>query len=185
MVVRFIKNFILSKKRLDSFEIEEIINDDAKSKICNDILKSLPKWFGDYVSIADYVKQVRSMPFYAAYVNNGPVGFVAIKPHNPFTAEICVMSVSEKYHRQGVGTMLVSCCEEYCKKNKMEFLTVKTLDESKKDENYEKTRLFYLSVGFRPVEVIPLFWNEENPCLFMAKYIAHDARPCYNIFRKG
>jgi hypothetical protein len=53
----------------------------------------------------------------------------------------------------------------------MEFLTVKTLDESRASKSYEKTRLFYLSVGFKPLEVFPLLWDKDNPCLFMAKSI--------------
>jgi hypothetical protein len=53
----------------------------------------------------------------------------------------------------------------------MPFLTVKTLDESRESKSYEKTRKFYLSVGFLPLEVFPLLWDENNPCLFMAKSI--------------
>jgi len=46
---------------------------------------------------------------------------------------------------------------------------VKTLDESAPDAFYAKTRQFYLRAGFKPLEVFPLHWNKENPCLFMAK----------------
>ena len=53
----------------------------------------------------------------------------------------------------------------------MEYLTVKTLDESRECSSYEKTRLFYLKAGFKPLEVFPMLWDEYNPCLFMAKYI--------------
>jgi len=67
--------------------------------------------------------------------------------------------------------MLVACCEAYCHEYKMEYLTVKTLDTSAGSKSYEKTILFYLSVGFRPLEVFPLFWDEDNPCLFMVKCV--------------
>ena len=151
--------------------IKEIIEANEKSKICNDILRTLPNWFGVEASIIDYVGQVKQMPFFAAFDCGKPIGFVAIKIHNSYTAEVCVMGVIKEYHRHGVGKRLIGCCDEYCRNNGIEFLTVKTLDESRESKSYEKTRLFYKSVGFKPLEIFPLFWDENNPCLFMAKKI--------------
>ncbi|MDR2569470.1 MAG: GNAT family N-acetyltransferase [Oscillospiraceae bacterium] len=151
--------------------IREIFELDTKSCICNEILRALPSWFGIEASIVDYVEQVRTMPFYAAFDDDMVVGFVALKIHNAFTAEICVMGVLQKYHRQGVGKQLIESCERYCKTNKMEYLTVKTLDESRESNSYKKTRFFYMSMGFKPLEVFPLHWDEDNPCLFMVKHI--------------
>ena len=152
-------------------EIKEILESDAKSGICNEILRSLSDWFGNEASIVDYVEKVRSMPFYAVNDDDKYIGFVAIKIHNPFTAEICVMGVLQEYHRQGAGKRLVEICEKYCADNNFEYLTVKTLDESRECESYKKTRLFYQSMGFKPLEVFPLHWDEDNPCLFLVKYI--------------
>lgn len=152
-------------------EIKEITDADDKSTICNDILRALPNWFGIESSIADYVNQVKSLPFYASVDGAKNIGFVAIKPHTSSAAEICVMGILKQYHKQGIGRKLINICEQYCIKNKLEFLTVKTLDESRASNSYEKTRLFYLATGFKPVEVFPLFWDEDNPCLFMIKRI--------------
>lgn len=156
------------------FEIREIFYPDEKSNICNDMLKALPNWFGVEASIVDYVEQVKKMPFYAAFDSVNPVGFVAIKVHNSFAAEVCVMGVLKEYHRQGIGKQLIKSCETYCKENGIEFLTVKTLDQSRESKSYEKTRLFYQSVGFKPLEVFPLLWDKDNPCLFMIKVIIGD-----------
>ena len=152
-------------------EVKELSNADEKSTICNTILRALPDWFEIESSIVDYVEQVQSMPFFVAYDEENVIGFVALKIHNKYTAEICVMGVLQEYHRQGIGKLLVEKCEQYCKDNNMEYITVKTLDESRECSNYEKTRLFYLSAGFKPLEVFPSLWDEDNPCLFMAKYI--------------
>jgi len=154
-----------------SAKIKEIYNQDEKSEICNNILRALPSWFGNEPAIADYTKRVKDMPFYSAYVDEKPVGFVAIKEHNTYTAEVCVMGILTDYHRQGIGREFIQKCEEYCLESGKEFLTVKTLDGSRASKSYEKTRLFYLSVGFKPLEVFPLFWDEDNPCLFLAKHI--------------
>jgi len=151
--------------------ILEIISVREKVNICNAILRALPSWFGIESSIVEYVEQVQAMPFYAAFDGDKPVGFVAVKVHTRFAAEVYVAGVLEAYHRAGIGRRLIACCEAYCSSNKIEFLTVKTLADSHESESYEKTRLFYESVGFRPLEVFPLLWDENNPCLFMAKNI--------------
>ena len=153
-------------------EIREVSDPVEKSNICNDVLRSLPDWFGIESSIVNYVKHVRSMPFYAAFNDDKTIGFVALKIHGHFTSEVYVMAVLKEYHRQGIGRMLIEHCEMLCRKFETEFLTVKTLDGSIEDQYYEKTRLFYLSVGFRPLEVFPLLWNNDNPCLFMAKVVS-------------
>ena len=151
--------------------INEITLAEKKSVICNSVLKTLPNWFGIPESIADYAAGVRDKPFYAIFDRDSAVGFVSVKVHNPYTAEIYVMGIMESYHRQGLGRKMVEICEKYCYTNNMTFLTVKTLDEKNPDIFYKRTRLFYQAMGFKPLEVFPLLWDENNPCLFMAKYL--------------
>lgn len=152
-------------------EIKEISEADKKSEICDCILHSLPDWFGIEESIVEYVDISRDMPFFAAYDGDKPIGFTAIKVHNRYTAEVCVMGILAEYHRMGIGKSLIGRCESFCAGNGKEFLTVKTLDGARPDEGYEKTRRFYLSMGFRPLDVFTTLWDESNPCLFMAKYL--------------
>jgi len=152
-------------------KIKEIQNPSEKSTICNNILRALPNWFGHEASIVDYTDKVKEMPFYAAFDSDKVVGFIALKTHNIHTSEVCVMGILEDYHRQGIGKILIEHCESYCRRHKIEFLTVKTLDESAESISYQKTRQFYLSVGFKPLEVFPLHWDADNPCLFMVKHI--------------
>jgi hypothetical protein len=54
----------------------------------------------------------------------------------------------------------------------VEYLQVKTLGPSYRSPDYARTRRFYESRGFRPLEEIKGFWNEENPCLIMVKHLA-------------
>ena len=152
-------------------EIKEIKNPDTKSAICDQILHSLPDWFEIEESIVGYVQAVRTMQLFAAYVDNKPVGFIALKKHNPYTSEISVMGIISQYHRQGIGRELVARCETACRQEQQIFLTVKTLDSSREDASYAKTRAFYEAMGFIPLEVFPTFWDEANPCLFLAKYL--------------
>lgn len=150
--------------------IKEVVNSAQKSTLCHQILIALPDWFGIPESIADYVENVKNKPFYAVYDGEVAVGFVSIKVHNQFCAEIYVMGILQTYHRKGLGREIVKTCEQFCQQQGIEFLTVKTLDEQHPDMFYQKTRLFYESMGFRPLEVFPLLWDESNPCLFLAKH---------------
>jgi len=131
----------------------------------------LPDWFGNEAAIVDYAQKVQGMPFYAAYYGQDAVGFVALKVLNIYTCEVCVIGVLSGCHRQGAGRTLIGRCVDYCNSHGHEFLTVKTLDSSREDEGYARTREFYHAMGFRPLEVFPLHWDKDNPCLFMAKCI--------------
>jgi len=151
--------------------IEIITETKIKSDICETVLRALPSWFGNKEAIIDYTNKVQNMPFYTAYDDEKVVGFTAVKIHNEYTAEVCVMGVLEDYHRHGIGSQLIRSCEEFCLSSHREFLTVKTLDASADFEPYDRTRTFYKKMGFIPLEVFPLYWDKDNPCLFLAKHI--------------
>lgn len=146
---------------------------DQKSIICEGILRALPDWFGIEKAIVDYTRQVRALPFFALWDEGRPVGFAAVKVHNAYTGEIFIMGLLQEHHRRGMGRRLILACEEHCRERGLEYLTVKTLDATRESNSYEKTRHFYLAMGFRPLETFPTLWDEENPCLFLAKCLLH------------
>lgn len=152
-------------------EAKEINFTILKEEISSSILRQLPDWFGLEAAIDEYVQAARDQPFFVAFLDANPVGFLALRQHNQYTAEIAVMGVLKEHHRSGIGRQLVNQCQLFCQKNKLEFLTVKTLDSSRQDSNYEKTRRFYTAMGFKPLEVLPLYWDKENPCLIMIKHL--------------
>lgn len=148
-----------------------ICTPEEKSKVSNDILRSLPQWFGIESAILDYVNDVKSMDTWIAEINGDAIGFISINKHNPHTAEIHVMGIKEPYHQKQIGSQLVKLAEDCLSKEGFSFLSVKTLSESREDENYAKTRKFYLKNGFLPVEEFKTLWGEDNPCLFLVKAI--------------
>ena len=153
------------------YVIKEVLSADEKSCICFAVLTKLHDWFGNEQSISEYVKGVCDKPMFGAFEDNVLIGFASLAIHNQFTSEIYVIGVFESHHNQGVGRALIEACVEFCQNQGTEFLTVKTLDESANYLPYEKTRLFYLSMGFCPLQVFPLFWDADNPCLLMVKYL--------------
>lgn len=144
---------------------------DNKGQICDSILRSLPDWFGIEKAIVDYVKTVERLPTLIAKIDGEVAGFVSVEFHNSYTAEIHVMGVYERYHRHGVGRALINAAENLARKSGAEYLMVKTLGSSANHEPYDRTRQFYSSVGFRPLQEFRTIWDENNPCLVMVKKI--------------
>lgn len=138
---------------------------------CEPILQSLPDWFGLEDANRQYLIDIQSLPTLLAWYEERVVGFMTIKEHNPFSAEIFITGVLPEFHHQGVGTKLVSAAEMYLKSRGTEYLQVKTLGASHPDLFYSCTRAFYQKVGFRPLEEFKQIWNAENPCLIFIKRI--------------
>jgi len=141
----------------------------GKSAVCVPIIRDLPEWFGIETANQQYLEDIDCMPTFLARFENSVVGFLTVKEYKAFAAEIHIMGVRPAFHRQGIGRSLVQACEEYLKYRDIGLLQVKTLSGSHSDENYDKTRAFYGSMGFTPLEEFKSLWGEENPCLQMIK----------------
>jgi chloramphenicol 3-O-phosphotransferase/GNAT superfamily N-acetyltransferase len=144
------------------------------SAVCAPILRALPEWFGVEAAVQQYIADIETMPTLLAEIDGQPVGFLTLKRHSPYAAEIHVMGVLPTAHRRGVGRALVEHAEAFLRQQGVEYLQVKTLSGSHPDPGYAKTRAFYLAMGFRPLEELPDFWDEANPCLVMIKNVAQD-----------
>jgi N-acetylglutamate synthase-like GNAT family acetyltransferase len=153
----------------EPMRILEIAAHQKKSEICNQILRALPLWFGIESAIVDYVNDVQPMKTWAVFDGEQAIGFASIKQHFRASAEIHVMGILEKYHRQGVGHELVKAIETDLRKSEIKFLIVKTLSESRPNLEYDRTRHFYLKTGFEPLEEFKTLWGEANPCLMLVK----------------
>jgi len=137
---------------------------------CERILRELSEWFGIPSAIDEYRRSLDHLDTYVAVIDGRVAGFLALKPLTPTSAEIHVMAVDRKHHRQGIGRALVEAAERWALERSFEYLTVKTVGPSREDPDYHKTRQFYLAVGFAPLEETNL-WGEANPCLIMVKHL--------------
>jgi ribosomal protein S18 acetylase RimI-like enzyme len=142
-----------------------------QATLCEPILRLLPEWFGIEAAIVHYIEEIDRLPTFLAWNQQQVVGFLSIKRHTDFAAEIYVMAVHPHFHRQGVGKQLVTVAEQVLRQQGIEYLQVKTLGLSRPDPNYAKTRAFYESVGFKPLEEFLNLW-EGNPCLQMVKSLS-------------
>ena len=154
---------------LEKMKIIKIDDQNLKSEICNSILRSLPLWFGIESAIVDYVNDVKKMETWAVLEDGKYIGFASINKHFEKSAEIHVIGIRQEFHGKGIGHQLVKMIEIELQSQGFKFLTVKTLSESRPNAEYDKTRNFYLKVGFIPLEEFKTLWGEHNPCLFLVK----------------
>ncbi len=141
----------------------------GKSVVCLPILRALPDWFGIEASLVQYAAEIEVLPTFLAYNDGQIIGFVTLKQHNPYSAEVYVMGVLPEWHRQGIGRMLMDQALAGLVEQELEYVQVKTLGPSNADERYAKTRAFYESMGFSPLEEFKQIWGEQNPCLIMIR----------------
>jgi|MTBAKSStandDraft_1061840.scaffolds.fasta_scaffold31660_3 ribosomal protein S18 acetylase RimI-like enzyme len=149
--------------------IAEVLLPETKEEISRRILSDLPEWFGIPEATEHYIKNSRDKYMVAVREGDEYVGFISLHEHNRYTAEIFVMGVLKSCQRRGYGKALIEKCVEVLVEQKMIFLTVKTLSSAHPDPNYTRTRHFYSSLGFLPLEEFPELWGKQNPCLMLVK----------------
>ncbi len=129
----------------------------------------MPKWFGIEKALKQYVKDAESMPTWLVKDDENVIGFLTVKMHFPQSADIHCLAIHPDYHRKGIGTILIEEVEKELISQDVKILQVKTISEDSDCESYDKTRQFYLALGFIPLEVFPTLWDESNPCLLLVK----------------
>ena len=144
-------------------QIKQIESDAAKERITRTILESLPDWFGIPEATDEYIADSNGKPFFFTYENEKPVGFLYLKKTGRHTVELAVMGVLKQYHRQGIGRKLFMEAKNEAKRLGYSFVQVKTVQMGRYDI-YDDTNRFYLSLGFKELEVFPTLWDECNPC---------------------
>ncbi len=143
--------------------IVTIKDKEEKRTIARKVLENLLEWFEVDESREGYIHDCADWTFLAAMDDGKPVGFLCLKETGKATVELAVMGVMKDYHRNGSGRKLVETAKEVAKADGYEFMQVKTVKMGMY-EDYDRTNLFYISCGFKELEVFPLLWDEANPC---------------------
>lgn len=143
--------------------IQRIDSDTAKASIARTILEALPDWFGIPEATEEYIADSKGRPFFCSLDGETPVGFLYLKETGKHTVELAVMGVRQEYHRKGIGRMLYEQARQEAVRLGYSFIQVKTVQMGKYTV-YDDTNRFYLSQGFKELEVFPTLWDECNPC---------------------
>ncbi|MHB8339635.1 MAG: GNAT family N-acetyltransferase [Mycobacteriales bacterium] len=141
-------------------------------QVCRTILRALPGWFGIEGAVKNYVAVADRSPTVIASLDGADVGVLTVVQHSPYAAEVYLMAVLPEHHRRGIGRKMLRHVEIALAHSGAEFLQVKTLSATRPHEGYDRTRAFYLSYGFRPLEEFPLLWGPSNPAVQLIKAVA-------------
>jgi len=153
--------------KVDAREIGE-----GKGAVCRAVLEALPDWFGIPEAIEEYVRAAEAQPMIAAFDGREAIGFVSLKVHFGNACEVYSMGVLSSHHRAGIGRALIAASEAFAIERGCALMTVKTLSAAVDNDEYARTRAFYLAMGFLPIEELPTLWGPRNPCLLLAKPLA-------------
>ena len=143
--------------------IVTIKDPNEKRVIARTVLEDLTEWFEVEESREGFIRDCINQTFLAAKENGKTIGFLCLKETGNATVELAVMGVMKEYHRNGVGRELVEKAKYAARADGYEFMQVKTVKMGMY-EDYDRTNLFYISCGFKELEVLPLLWDEANPC---------------------
>ena len=149
--------------------IKQIFDKQQKQQIARNILESLTDWFSIKKARESYISNCADQIMVAYFQNNIPAGFLCLQETGKDTVEIVVMGVLKEYQRKKIGKTLIEKAKQIASNNGYSFMQVKTVKMGQYEE-YDKTNLFYQSVGFKEFEVWESFWDKKNPCQI---YVMH------------
>lgn len=138
---------------------------------CEEILRSIPDWFGIEEALLEYVANTKTLPTFVIRDGVQALGFVSLRQHFAQAWEIDCIAIHATARNKGLGTMLLLYAEQWLIAQGAQFLQVKTIAATSPNPHYAQTRAFYERMGFTAIEVFPELWDPQNPCLQMLKAI--------------
>ena len=150
-------------------EVREVRDAHQKKAVVAQVLKDLPEWFGIPESTQAYIEGAKDLRVWAAYQASDVVGFISLSYSSEDCAEIDCLGVKKSFQGQGIGRELIATLEREAVKQ-VDYLQVKTVAEGS-NKDYDRTNVFYRSVGFKKLEIFPQLWDPQNPCQILIKKI--------------
>ena len=77
--------------------IQKIDSDIEKKDIARAILEVLPDWFGILEATEAYIADSKGRPFFCAFADDVPVGFLYLKETGRHTVELAVMEIGRAH----------------------------------------------------------------------------------------
>ena len=151
------------------FVIKEVKDEEQKMAVVAEILRDLPEWFGIPESTQAYIEGAKDLRVWSAYQESDVVGFISLSYSSEDCAEIDCLGVEKSFQGQGIGRELITTIEREAVKQ-VDYLQVKTVAEGS-NKDYDRTNVFYRSLGFKKLEIFPQLWNLKNPCQILIKKI--------------
>ena len=151
--------------------IEGPVADDVSAQ-CEQVLRSLPGWFGVEASLLQYVRDTTTLPTFVARDAGDVIAFVTLREHFTDAWEVHCIAVHASHRRRGIGRALHAHVEGWLSARAARVLQVKTVAAGHPSVEYAETRRFYASIGYVAVEVFPDLWRPGLPVLQLMKPLA-------------
>ena len=147
------------------------IKKSTDSKIALDIARKNSHYFNS-PGLKAMEKDFKTEVLVGAYSENKMLGFISFKELNDQVVEIIWLAVDPDYQNGGIGTLLVKEGVKLLPK-KYTLCETKTLSDIDPDPQYSRTRNFYKTQGFIPLETISPYpdWGKDNPCQIFVKIL--------------
>ena len=138
---------------------------------CEEVLRSLPMWFGIEHALVMFADDSVRLPTFAAVEGTKVIGFISLLQHFPHAWEVHCIAVRAESRNKGYGKALMAHAERWLAGQGVSLLQVKTVAATSASKEYALTREFYFRVGYQPVEVFPELWDPHNPALQLIKVL--------------
>jgi GNAT superfamily N-acetyltransferase len=143
---------------------------DEKAQ-CEEVLRSLPMWFGIERALVMYADDSLRLPTFAAVEGTKVIGFISLLQHFAHAWEIHCIAVRAESRNEGYGKALMAHAESWLAGQGVSLLQVKTVAATSSSKEYALTREFYCHLGYQPLEVFPKLWDPHNPALQLVKVL--------------
>lgn len=138
---------------------------------CEEILRTLPMWFGIEEALLMYKRDSGMLPTFAMEEGGRLVGFISLTEHFAQSWEVHCIAVRASHRGKGIGSALLGHSESWLRAKGVRFLQIKTVAATSASKEYAQTREFYRAKGYTPLEVFPTLWNPRNPALQLLKVL--------------
>ena len=147
--------------------------DLADAAACDDVIETLPYFFGQAAGIAECAAAVRSQRGLVAVDSAGQiVAFLTYASHHPTSAEITWMAVRQDRRRRVVGRRLLEELDDKLSGAGVHLLFVITLGPSVQEpgvsDGYAGTRRFYEAVSFVPLKELDA-WGPDSSGIIVVR----------------
>jgi len=142
-----------------------------KSRQCESILRSLPRWFGVESALLEYAQSTENYPTFLAQESEDVLAFLTVREHFPESWEVHCLAVRAERRGEGIGRALHTHVEQWLALHGVRVLQVKTMAAAHPSPEYAETRHFYSSIGYLPLEVFPQFWGPQLHMLQLVKQV--------------
>lgn len=132
-------------------ETHPVVDDEAKSRLCAQLIARLPLWFGRPDANAHYIAEIVHREVIAAWLDGRSCGLIALDYRFAATCDIWWLGIDPAVHRRGLGRALIERAARVACARSCRYLTVATVSARVHSAEYNLTRMFYDALGFVPV----------------------------------